>query len=47
MMLSLACDHRTIDGTGAQFLQTLKQYIENSYDACIITDSIQNQNRLE
>jgi pyruvate dehydrogenase E2 component (dihydrolipoamide acetyltransferase) len=30
MMISLACDHRTIDGaTGAQFLQTLKQYIEN------------------
>ena len=30
MMLSLACDHRTIDGaTGAQFLQTLKLYIEN------------------
>ncbi len=30
MMLSLACDHRTIDGaTGAQFLQTLRQYIEN------------------
>ncbi|MFH6960282.1 2-oxo acid dehydrogenase subunit E2 [Flavobacterium aquidurense] len=30
MMLSLACDHRTIDGaTGAQFLQTLKQYIES------------------
>ena len=30
MMLSLSCDHRTIDGaTGAQFLQTLKQYIEN------------------
>jgi pyruvate dehydrogenase E2 component (dihydrolipoamide acetyltransferase) len=30
MMLSLACDHRTIDGaTGAQFLQTLKQFIEN------------------
>jgi pyruvate dehydrogenase E2 component (dihydrolipoamide acetyltransferase) len=30
MMLSLACDHRTIDGaTGAMFLQTLKQYIEN------------------
>ena len=30
MMLSLACDHRTIDGaSGAQFLQTLKQYIEN------------------
>jgi pyruvate dehydrogenase E2 component (dihydrolipoamide acetyltransferase) len=30
MMLSLACDHRTIDGaTGAQFLQNLKQYIEN------------------
>jgi pyruvate dehydrogenase E2 component (dihydrolipoamide acetyltransferase) len=30
MMLSLACDHRTIDGaTGAMFLQTLKQYIES------------------
>jgi pyruvate dehydrogenase E2 component (dihydrolipoamide acetyltransferase) len=30
MMLSLACDHRTIDGaTGAQFLQTLKQHIES------------------
>ena len=30
MMLSLACDHRTIDGaTGAMFLQTLKLYIEN------------------
>lgn len=30
MMLTLACDHRTVDGaTGAQFLQTLKQYIEN------------------
>ena len=30
MMLSLACDHRTIDGaTGTQFLQTLKQFLEN------------------
>lgn len=30
MTLSMACDHRTIDGaTGAQFLQTLKTYIEN------------------
>lgn len=30
MKLSLACDHRTVDGaTGAQFLQTLKGYIEN------------------
>ncbi len=30
MMLSLACDHRTVDGaTGAQFLQTLKLFIEN------------------
>lgn len=29
MMLSLACDHRVIDGaTGAQFLQTLKMYLE-------------------
>jgi pyruvate dehydrogenase E2 component (dihydrolipoamide acetyltransferase) len=28
--LTLACDHRTVDGaTGAQFLQTLKGYIEN------------------
>ena len=30
MKLSLACDHRTVDGaTGAIFLQTLKGYIEN------------------
>ena len=30
MKLTLACDHRTVDGaTGAQFLQTLRQYIEN------------------
>ena len=30
MKLTLACDHRTVDGaTGAQFLQTLKGYVEN------------------
>jgi pyruvate dehydrogenase E2 component (dihydrolipoamide acetyltransferase) len=30
MKLTLACDHRTVDGAvGAQFLQTLKQFIEN------------------
>ena len=30
MTVTLACDHRTVDGaTGAQFLQTLKTYIEN------------------
>lgn len=30
MQLTLACDHRTVDGaTGAQFLQTLKTYLEN------------------
>ena len=30
MKLTLACDHRTVDGaTGAQFLQTLRSYIEN------------------
>ena len=30
MKLTMACDHRTVDGaTGAQFLQTLKMYIEN------------------
>jgi pyruvate dehydrogenase E2 component (dihydrolipoamide acetyltransferase) len=30
MMLTLACDHRSVDGaTGAAFLQTLKTYIEN------------------
>ena len=29
MTVTLACDHRTVDGaTGAQFLQTLRQYIE-------------------
>jgi pyruvate dehydrogenase E2 component (dihydrolipoamide acetyltransferase) len=30
MTLTLACDHRTVDGaTGAKFLQTLKTYLEN------------------
>ena len=30
MKLSLACDHRTVDGaTGAQFLQTLRTFLEN------------------
>ncbi|MUP46606.1 pyruvate dehydrogenase complex dihydrolipoamide acetyltransferase [Gramella sp. BOM4] len=30
MKLTLACDHRTVDGaTGAAFLQTLKTYLEN------------------
>jgi pyruvate dehydrogenase E2 component (dihydrolipoamide acetyltransferase) len=30
MKLTLACDHRTIDGvTGSLFLQTLKGYLEN------------------
>ena len=30
MKITLACDHRTVDGaTGAKFLQTLRQYIEN------------------
>lgn len=30
MKLTLACDHRTVDGaTGAQFLQTLKGFVEN------------------
>ncbi|MFD0964718.1 pyruvate dehydrogenase complex dihydrolipoamide acetyltransferase [Pseudofulvibacter geojedonensis] len=30
MKVTLACDHRTVDGaTGAQFLQTLKEYVEN------------------
>ncbi len=30
MIVTLACDHRTVDGaTGAKFLQTLRQYIEN------------------
>lgn len=30
MTVTLACDHRTVDGaTGAQFLQTLRAYIEN------------------
>jgi pyruvate dehydrogenase E2 component (dihydrolipoamide acetyltransferase) len=30
MTITLACDHRTVDGaTGAQFLQTLRNYLEN------------------
>ncbi|MBP7172808.1 MAG: 2-oxo acid dehydrogenase subunit E2 [Cloacibacterium sp.] len=30
MKLSLACDHRVVDGaTGAQFLQSLREYLEN------------------
>lgn len=30
MKLTMACDHRTVDGaTGAQFLQTVKAYLEN------------------
>lgn len=30
MKLSLACDHRTVDGaTGAKFIQTLRTYLEN------------------
>lgn len=30
MKITLACDHRTVDGaTGAAFLQTFKQYLEN------------------
>ena len=30
MKITLACDHRTVDGaTGAQFLQTLRMYLEN------------------
>jgi len=30
MTLTLACDHRTVDGaTGAAFLQTLRAYIES------------------
>lgn len=30
MLITLACDHRTVDGaTGAQFLQTLRAYLEN------------------
>jgi pyruvate dehydrogenase E2 component (dihydrolipoamide acetyltransferase) len=30
MMLTMSCDHRTVDGSvGAAFLQTLKKYLEN------------------
>jgi pyruvate dehydrogenase E2 component (dihydrolipoamide acetyltransferase) len=29
MMLSLACDHRTVDGATGAFFYKMKQYIEN------------------
>jgi pyruvate dehydrogenase E2 component (dihydrolipoamide acetyltransferase) len=30
MKRTLACDHRVVDGaTGAQFLQTLREFVEN------------------
>jgi pyruvate dehydrogenase E2 component (dihydrolipoamide acetyltransferase) len=30
MKLTLACDHRVVDGAkGAQFLQTLRKFVEN------------------
>jgi pyruvate dehydrogenase E2 component (dihydrolipoamide acetyltransferase) len=30
MKLTMACDHRTVDGaTGSEFLLTLKGYVEN------------------
>ena len=30
MKVTLACDHRTVDGAiGAQFLQTLRQFLQN------------------
>jgi len=30
MRVTMSCDHRVIDGaTGAKFLQTVRQYIEN------------------
>ena len=30
MKLTMACDHRVVDGaTGAQFLQTLRGFVEN------------------
>ena len=32
MKLTLACDHRVVDGaTGAQFLQTLREFVENPW----------------
>ncbi|NAW51776.1 pyruvate dehydrogenase [Elizabethkingia argentiflava] len=36
MKLSLACDHRVIDGaTGAEFLQTLRTYLENPFSLLV------------
>jgi pyruvate dehydrogenase E2 component (dihydrolipoamide acetyltransferase) len=32
MKVTLSCDHRVVDGTmGAQFLKTLKEYLEEPY----------------
>ena len=37
MKLTLACDHRVVDGaTGAQFLQTLREFVENPLTMVVI-----------
>jgi hypothetical protein len=36
MMLSLACDHRTVDGATGTFLANIETvYRKSCYDACI------------
>ena len=41
MKLTLACDHRTVDGaTGAKFLQTVRTYIENPVTMLACTRNI-------
>ena len=39
MKLTLACDHRVVDGaTGAKFLQTLSEFIENPLRIVLLRD---------
>ena len=46
MKLTLACDHRTVDGaTGAAFLQTLKGYIEKPITMLVVVPFLTSFNK--